>query len=333
MTAGYRRTERRKTMSRAAKIWIIAAFALILIGGAVFAASMQRNGWDFGSLGSGKLVTRTADVGERFDSISIKSDTEDIAFLPSEDGKCRVVFEEREKEPHNAAVIDGVLNIESKDLRSWAERVSFFGGSMKIAVYLPETVYVALSIDETTGDIAIPADFGFDSIDIKADTGDVDCRASARTLRVRTSTGDIRAEGIDANEIELAVSTGRVEVANVSCRGGLSITVSTGRAFLADVKCGSFSTTGSTGDITLRNVGVDGLLKIERSTGDVRFDRCDAAELEIETDTGSVTGTLLTEKVFIVKSDTGRIDVPESVTGGKCRVTTDTGDVKIEIGE
>lgn len=320
-------------MSRAAKIWIIAAFALILIGGAVFAASMQRNGWDFGSLGSGKLVTRTVDVSERFDSISIKSDTEDIAFLPSEDGKCRVVFEEREKEPLNAAVIDGVLFIEQKDERSWLDRIGFFGGNTSITVCLPEDSYSALKIEADTGDINVPNDFLFGYVNIETHTGDVDCRASAETLSIKTSTGDIRVEGMSASgKAELSVSTGRVEVTSALFYGGLEITVSTGKALLTDVGCGSFSTTGSTGDITLRNVGVDGLLKIERSTGDVRFDRCDAAELEIETDTGSVTGTLLTEKVFIVRSDTGRIDVPETTTGGKCRVTTDTGDVKIEIG-
>ena len=51
----------------------------------------------------------------------------------------------------------------------------------------------------------------------------------------------------------------------------------------------------------------------------------------VETDTGDVTGSLLSDKVFITKSDTGSIDVPKTVTGGKCEITTDTGDIKIEI--
>jgi len=73
------------------------------------------------------------------------------------------------------------------------------------------------------------------------------------------------------------------------------------------------------------------LLSIERSTGDVQFDGCDAGEIYVETDTGAVKGTLLSEKVFIVESDTGSIRVPKSVTGGKCEITTDTGDIKIDI--
>ncbi len=72
---------------------------------------------------------------------------------------------------------------------------------------------------------------------------------------------------------------------------------------------------------------------IDRSTGDVRFDRCDAPELLIKTDTGDVRGSLLSEKVFITQTDTGRVNVPKTVTGGTCQITTNTGDIKIEIAE
>ena len=70
---------------------------------------------------------------------------------------------------------------------------------------------------------------------------------------------------------------------------------------------------------------------VDRSTGDVRLDRCDAAEISIRTDTGDVIGTLRSEKVFFVRTDTGRVDVPETAAGGKCAITTDTGDVSISL--
>ena len=100
---------------------------------------------------------------------------------------------------------------------------------------------------------------------------------------------------------------------------------------MTDVTCGSLRSEGSTGDMIMQNVIVGGSMRIERSTGDIKMTACDAAEIEIETDTGSVTGTLLTEKVFIASSDTGRVSVPETVTGGRCKITTDTGSIKIEI--
>ena len=64
----------------------------------------------------------------------------------------------------------------------------------------------------------------------------------------------------------------------------------------------------------------------------MRLEDCDAGELLISTDTGDVHGTLLTEKIFLVRSSTGEIHVPETVSGGKCKITTSTGDIHIEIG-
>ena len=77
----------------------------------------------------------------------------------------------------------------------------------------------------------------------------------------------------------------------------------------------------------------NGRIDITRSTGDVYFDGCDAAEVCVVTDTGSVKGTLLTDKIFQVYTRTGKINVPEYWEGGKCKITTSTGNVKISIGE
>ena len=70
---------------------------------------------------------------------------------------------------------------------------------------------------------------------------------------------------------------------------------------------------------------------IERSTGDIELNGCDAGEIFIETDTGNVEGTLLSEKVFVVTTDTGDKRVPNTTSGGRCEITTDTGDIYITI--
>ena len=44
-----------------------------------------------------------------------------------------------------------------------------------------------------------------------------------------------------------------------------------------------------------------------------------------------MTGTLRSEKVFLVESDTGSIEVPKTTTGGRCEIRTDTGDIRIDI--
>jgi DUF4097 and DUF4098 domain-containing protein YvlB len=109
----------------------------------------------------------------------------------------------------------------------------------------------------------------------------------------------------------------------------LQIHVSTGKAFLSDVICGSLLSDGSTGDISMRDVIVTRSMNIERSTGDVSFERCDAMELTIQTGTGDVTGSLLSPKRFSAVSRTGHVEVPEDAVAGRCSITTTTGDIRI----
>ena len=321
-------------MKHTTKIWLVIAAALVLIGTLGVVGVVAVNHWDFAVLSTERYETNTFDINEGFENISILSGTEDIAFFPSDDRKCRVVFYEQEKVKHTASVQNGNLLIETIDSRKWYDHIhiTFSFDSPKISIYLPDSKYASLFVEESTGKIVIPKDFVFESIDLSLSTGNVDCSASCQGLsRIKTSTGNIHIENASAGELNLSVSTGKVDVRSVVCKGNVDVTVSTGKATLTDVSCKSFISSGSTGDITLENVIATEGISIERSTGDVKFAQCDAAELFVKTNTGDVTGTLLSEKVFITQSNTGRIEVPETTTGGKCKITTDTGNIVINI--
>lgn len=70
---------------------------------------------------------------------------------------------------------------------------------------------------------------------------------------------------------------------------------------------------------------------MESDTGEVNFEKSDATSIVVRTDTGDVTGTLLSEKVFLTETETGNTDVPKTTAGGTCEITTSTGDIEIEI--
>lgn len=320
-------------MRRATKIWLIIAAVLILSGAALFCVTMAANGWDYSGFASIGTETVTYEVKEDFHSIVIRSDTEDIELIPADDSVCRLVFVERETEKHTYSVQDGTLTIGKGETGNWYEQGSLFTtGEPSITLYLPKTAYASLFIEEHTGAVLVPKDFSFGSVSIFVTTGDVDCSASSSgAVRIGTDTGDIRVGNVSVKELDLSVSTGKVEVRSAAAEGDVSVRVTTGRTELTDVSCANLSTTGSTGKLRFENVICAGKLSAKRSTGDVTFLKCDAGEILVETSTGDVTGTLLTDKVFIIKTDTGRIEVPESITGGKCKITTDTGDIKIGI--
>jgi len=321
-------------MKKASIVWLIVAALLILIGCMIFVGGMTMFKWDFFKLETDKYETNTYEVNENFNNISIKANTEDITFKVSEDGKCKVVCFENKKEKHTVLVENDTLTVNVENNRKWYDYIQIGFKSPKITVYLPNTEYKSLFIKEDTGDIEIPKDFEFESIDLTLSTGHVKNYASAtQSIKIKTSTGKIHVENVNTGSLDLSVSTGDITVYSISCQAELKIKVSTGDADLKDVSCESLSTTGSTGSLKLSSVIASKKFDIKRSTGGIKLEKCDASEICIKTSTGSVKGTLLTEKIFITKSDTGSIKVPSSTSGGKCEITTDTGDIKIQIEE
>ena len=314
------------------KGFIIAAVVLIAAGVAVFAGFFIASGSDFSKLDDTVYETKTYPVEEAFDGIEIDVSEADVVFMPSVNGKASVECLKREKTDFTVSAENGVLKIAGKDERKWYDRSLFSLKKQTVTLYLPAGGFGALRIDCGTGDVSLPGDFTFASADITAGTGDVYCGASADgAITVKTTTGDIRIEGARAGEIELSVSTGCIDAGQVSCGGTLSAVFGTGKLRLTEAVCERLVCEGSTGDVILKNTVASESFDIKAGTGDVRFDDCDSGQISVNTSTGSVTGTLLTEKVFVAKASTGRVDVPDTVSGGSCRITPSTGDISIEL--
>ena len=319
-------------MNKSNTILLIIAVLLILIGSIIFVGALFGSGWDFSNLSQEEYETNTTVIGEKFNSISIDTDTAGIVFAPSIDGACKAECYERDNAKHSVSVHNGVLVIELIDEREWYDNIGINYDSPKITLYLPKTEYTSVTVKCTTGDIEIPSNFRFDDALISVTTGDVSFDASVSgSIKIHGTTGSVRLQDISAGKLDVSVSTGMVTLTDVNCSENIGIKVTTGKAAMTNVACQSFFSEGNTGSITMKNVIASNKISIERSTGDVRFDKCDAAEISVDTDTGDVRGSLLSDKIFFVETDTGKVRVPRSDTGGRCEIETDTGDVIIEI--
>ena len=260
-------------MNKTKKLRLISALAFMLLGVIIFVCTMTVLRWDFSKLSTKELQTNEYEISESFNDILIETDTADIFFAVSTDGKCKVQCYEYEKEKHTVSVQNGTLSIKLEDNRSWRDYVAVSFSSTKVKIYLPEGVQP--------------------------------------TITLQVSTGDVYARGITADVFSISLSTGDVEMQNVSCNQLIS--------------------TGSTGDVELTNVICNEKLTIKRSSGDVELKGCDAGEILIKTSTGDIEGSLLSAKVFIVDTKTGDKRVPSTTSGGRCEITTKTGDIEITI--
>ena len=298
-------------MTKKTKAWLIVAITLILIGAILFVGVMTVFGWNFRRLSTVEYVTKSYEITESFRNILIDTETLDIEFLPSGNEKTIVECYELKKTYHSVSVVDDTLTITLEDkAKNWFIGINF--DTPKIIVYMPRGEYSDLTVKATTGDVRVVKDFSFKNVEIKVTTGDLDFEANATDKIIfKGNTGDMKLKNVSAQQIDLSHTTGET--------------------YLTNVKCENLVSSGTTGDASLKNVIVKEKLSVERSTGDITIDGCDAGELYLKATTGDITGSLLTDKVFVAKSTTGDIDVPQGTTGGKCEIKVTTGDIKIKI--
>lgn len=322
-------------MSKASKVWLIVAAALVLCGGILFTCALAGLNWDFNNLSTDNYETKVYEFDEEPQDISVTTTTADVELIASRETAIKVVCYESSKVPHRVSLSDGTLTVEYEDTRTFGDHIGVFSEAPKVAVYLPEGIwgkYGDISIKTSTGDVVIPRGLGFDAMDIVTSTGDVNTGADVfGSMKAATSTGDIYAEGIYADSMELSASSGNISLENVECENELNVRVSTGRTEIEDASCASFTSTGSTGDIFVEELRAYSRMSIKRSTGDVIFRSCESPTVRIDTGTGEVYGSFVSDMVFYVQTNTGDVNVPPSVAGGNCYINTNTGDIRIEI--
>ncbi len=311
---------------------LLTGVCLVVVGALIAVAALFSMKFDFRRLSTRKTVTNTYTPAGEFSDILVDTATEEVSFLPAEDGKCRVVCVEEEGSQHIVIVSGDVLSIKHVNTQKWYDQIGVGSGKTSVTVYLPKKEYAALTLRTDTGDVTVPAAFRFESVLMTASSADIDLRANVEgSIGIRTSSGSISLGGLRASSLELTASTGHISVSDSVIEGKVSARASTGKLGFTDLSCAEAEVKTTTGDVDLVRVLVSEQLRVETDTGDVRFERSDAPEIHVETNTGDVTGTLLTPKIFEADSDTGKVQLPRSEPGGRCELKSDTGDFKLEI--
>ena len=283
-------------MKTSKKVALIVA-AILLVSGAVLSAV----GFLM-SVGTKNVYGPSAEcressfaVSELFYGMAVETSECDVSFFQATNGACRIVCYAPKGVEYTVTVTDGTLTVREMDTRRWYEMWGIWNERVHMDIYLPNITGAELSITTDTGDVTLPSWLSFTAV------------------KVVTDTGDVTAQGVVAPK-ELLITTDTGDVTLQACE-----------TFMLSI-------TTDTGDIMLSDCRAHTLLGITTCTGDVELRAVDAQGSVITTDTGDVKGTLLSDKEFVVKTSTGDVNVPASVSGaGKCSVTTSTGDIDLRI--
>lgn len=333
---------------------MIVAIILICVGLLVAFFALLSVKFDVRLFSSVQYEEKEAVIADSFSDISISLDTSEVKILPATDDTVRIVYDDPkpEKMSVDISVKDGKLTVSLQDTRKWYEKISIFNfGRHEVVIYLPAGAYGALDLRLSTGKIAVEKGLTFAAASIVRSTGDLDFGATITgEMNILSTTGETMLSG-SVGSLKLKSTTGDVRLFDLTVLGSMEITRTTGdlvilRTAAADVNLkgstgdveantmtvtGDMSITSTTGEIELAHTVIGGHLEIVSDTGDVELERSDAATLKITTDTGDVSGSLLTDKQFFAHSDTGRVRVPKT-TGGLCEIDTDTGNIDF-LGE
>lgn len=261
-----------------------------------------------------KSTQETYVVEEPFSGIWVSSPDCTVRLLPSQDGKCQVVYAHRDKSVYTVTVEHHTLTVQRQDKRSWFERLRSSSTGGEIDIYLPGQVYQGLTVQTVSGNVVIPQEFQFQTAAIHTTSGNI--RFSAETqeaVKLKTVSGEIAVS-------QLAPSTLLLTVHSVS-----------GDLTLSQVQCAVLNTATTSGDTNLSTLVARDAIHIKSISGDVKLTGCDGDTMNIQTTSGDISASLLTPKMFSAHTTSGDIHVPASTSGGACKLTTVSGDITCTI--
>lgn len=325
------------------KALIITAICLIVVGLTAAIVTLAVNQFNIGEL-TGNYISQTYKIEGEFDSIETELDIADVDILYVEGVENSAVCLEKENIKFEIKVENNTLKIVEKhefDIHDY-----FLYNNIDIKLFLNKDTYKNIKFKNKTGDINILDAITIENLDIDTSTSDVVLSGlKVQSFNISLSTGDIYVENAVANNLKIKVSTGDVKIRNCQVNEDITIDLSTGDIYIENLetngkfyaeastgdieiknaKFDSYKSVTSTGDVELENVVTVNDIEIDTTTGSVEFKGIDGKNIYIETSTGSVKGTILTEKIFNVKSNTGFTSYPDQMSGGICKVTTSSG--------
>lgn len=296
-------------MSKTIKNLVIFALGLIAFGltfiGVSYALNIKHN----------KPDSTGCNLVEPFANVLIDVNAENVSILPTTDEHGYVRYEKTDKITYSIQIRNGALHIAVQDNRSWFDYIGIYATPQKIELYLPQIAYESLSVTTLSGNIVCEEGLSFATAKLHSTSGKIDFRSTtSNNLTANSTSGSITIANFDNAQVKAESTSGRIICEN-------------GRA--------EFVTIHSTsGHVSLSNVLAEKSIQIETTSGGILLDRCDGESLILKSTSGAIRGTLLSEKNFQAKSNSGSIHVPASNTSaGMCKISTTSGSIHIEIAK
>lgn len=266
--------------------------------------------------------------------ITVDSESARVIILPSEDEKCIVKYTGLEPEICSAEITTGNLSVEQKSVPVFRGFTGVRFTESRIDIYLPNSYYESLNVETESGSVSVFDGFSCRKSHIKTESGSVKISFSddeSTSVSVSTQSGSIAAKGINALEdVSLESESGSIIASDIKT-DYLQASTRSGRIEVSDAQVSRSVIDSKSGRIELTDFISFHSLKANTQSGAILLYGVDSENIDMESASGRIAGSLLSQKRFDASSASGSVNVPKSGGDGECRIKTASGSINIEI--
>lgn len=262
-------------MKKSKKILITVAVILVAVGMICGFCGIYSLGFNFNEISTSDFVTHTYTVEDDFTNIIIEDAASNINFYKSNDDKCRVLCDEREKVTHTVVNENNTLTVRVKDERNWFERINigFFVSDMRVSVYLPKNKYDSLNAASMSGDVIINNISATECINASSVSGEIDLsNVKGKEIFAKTISGGVMltdtvaSQKLKANSTSGEIDLKRCDAKNIvldTVSGEISGTLLSNKQFITETTSGTVNVPQSVSNEECRITTVSGDIYIE----------------------------------------------------------------------
>lgn len=256
----------------------------------------------------------------------------DFILLPSENNTCRVECAENETVHYVVTTENSVLHIRRADSRTVFSFFKFYRAlrSEPVRVYLPQGAYKSLEVETTSGDIAIPAGYAFDTASLQSTSGDIACCAECSLLSIETTSGDIALKNAKCSTIELCSTSSDITLENVQSSKKTHAETTSGKVQFINLETTELEIHTASGKVSSENIKCT-TLQIGTASGEVHLTHVKSSNtIEVDTASGKVSLENTSSAVLHVDTISGEIDLTRAVSSNSMEIGTISSNIHLE---
>ncbi len=314
-------------------ICCILAGLLIVAGFVLVANGLEQTEYSLANFFVSQPKTKTETVDLPFDSVEIIESNCRVEVRFDDGANAAVKYPEKGASKQSVSVKNGKLTVKANDGRTFFERLKFSLEKPTVTVYIPINNHVdSLSVNTTSGTIHVYYSNTCVIGDIKltSKTGNIysDSLASGN-ISLKSEKGLLSVSNAKPQNVKAVTKSGDVTLSTLEIANSCKAKTDSGKLKINKVRAQTIESENIKGKNELYDAWADTLLSVKSEKGNIQLKACDGKLIKVQNGSGSIKGTIRSERSYNVMTSFGKVEIPKDSIGEPCELSTVSGDIEI----